>query len=77
MKEDYEIGLRHVVEKGGVLGARYMSWENSHWDKNGGCGDYRTDELERKCINQLIRKYPKFVKEVKRKNSGYCIRLHF
>jgi hypothetical protein len=77
VKEDYEIGLRHIKEKGGVLGARHFSWENEHWDTNGGCGDYRTDQIERKCINQLIKEYPKYVKSVNRKNSAYCIKLHF
>jgi len=77
VKEDYEIGLRHIEQFGGVLGARHFSWENEHWDKNGGCGDYRTDEIERDAINKLIKQYPKYVKSVVRKNSAYCIKLHF
>jgi len=77
VKEDYEIGLRSIETHGGVIGARYIGWENEHWGTNGGCGDYRTDMMERDCINRLIKKYPKYVKSVKRKNSQYCIQLNF
>lgn len=77
VKEDYEIGCRHIKKYGGILGVRYICWENHHWDTNGGCGDYRTDALERECINKLIKKYPSFVKSVTRRNSNYCIRLMF
>ncbi len=77
LKEDYEIGLRHIEKKGGVIGARHFHWENEHWGVNGGCGDYRDDLMERKMINKLIRQYPKYVKSVNRKNSQYCIKLHF
>lgn len=77
VKEDYEIGMRHIEKYGGVLGVRYITWENKHWDTNGGCGDYRTDQIERECINKLIARYPKYIKSVNRKNSKYCIRLMF
>lgn len=77
LKEDYEIGLRHIKNKGGIIAARYFSWENHHWEREGGCGDYRNDELEKKCINQLIKLYPEYVRKVERKNSQYCIKLQF
>lgn len=77
VKEDYEISCRHIEKYGGILGVRYVYWENRHWDTNGGCGDYRTDSMERDCIERLIRKYPNFVKSVKRRNSQYCIKLMF
>lgn len=77
VKEDYEISCRHIEKYGGILGVRYIYWENHHWDTNGGCGDYRTEAMERECINKLIRKYPNFVKSVNRKNSKYCIKLMF
>lgn len=77
VKEDYEISCRHIEKYGGILGVRYIYWENKHWDTNGGCGDYRTDKMERDCIERLISRYPNFVKSVKRKNSQYCIQLMF
>ena len=77
LKEDYEIGLRHIVEFGGVLGLRYWHWENKHWDKEGGCGAYRTSAIEEKCVRQLQEKYPGFVRRVRRGGSQYSIELNF
>lgn len=77
VKEDYEIGLRHIQKYGGIVKAGHFCWENEHWGLNGGCGDYRTNKMEEECINKLIRKYPLFVKRVERKNSQYCIKLMF
>jgi hypothetical protein len=75
VKEDYEICLRCITEDGGILGARYLFWENSHWHDEGGCKDYRTQEMERKCIKQLQRKYPGYVRYSKTSAQEYCIKL--
>lgn len=76
VKEDYEICLRHIVEKGGILGARYLYWENSHWGDDGGCKDYRTIDMEKDCIKKLIKKYPRMVAGAKRKANEFTIRLN-
>ena len=55
VKEDYESCLRHIRDKGGILGIRYLHWENDHWGKDGGCKDYRTIDIERKAIKNLIK----------------------
>ena len=75
LKEDYEICLRHIRNEGGILKINYIYWQNKHWDKNGGCGDYRNDQMEKKMISMLIKDYPGMIKQVNRKNSQYCIRL--
>lgn len=36
VKEDYEISLRHIEQFGGILRARWLHWENSHWSDEGG-----------------------------------------
>lgn len=77
VKEDYEIGLRHVVEFGGVLCARHCYWENSHWGDDGGCKDYRTGRIETECIRKLIKMYPGQIRQVSRGGSGYSIDLEF
>lgn len=77
VKEDYEIGLRHVKEFGGVLCYRGAYWENSHWGDEGGCKDYRTGTMETKCIKQLIKMYPGQIRRVTRGGSGYSIDLEF
>lgn len=76
VKEDYEICLRHIVEKGGILAARYIHWENNHWELDGGCKDYRTVAMEKDCIKRLIKKYPRMVSSVKRKANEFTIRLN-
>ena len=76
VKEDYEICLRHIVDKGGILGARYIYWENSHWGDEGGCKDYRTISMERDCIKKLIKKYPSMVRSAKRKANEFTIQLN-
>jgi len=76
VKEDYEICLRHISEKGGILAIRYLHWENSHWGDDGGCKDYRTVDIERKCIDQLIKQYPSMISLVTRKASNFTIQLN-
>lgn len=77
VKEDYEIGLRHVEMFGGVLSLRYFYWEEEHWTTDGGCKDYRNDDVEREAINKLIKRYPSFIRSVNRKNAVYNIQLMF
>lgn len=77
VKEDYEIGLRCVKEDGGVIAARYLYWENSHWSDDGGCKDYRTGEMEKDCIDRLVKMYPGFIRRVQRNGTNYSIELEF
>lgn len=77
VKEDYEIGLRHIQMFGGVLGIDYFVWQNSHWTDEGGCKDYRSDKVERDCINLLIKMYPQYIQSVSNKKSQYSIKLNF
>lgn len=77
VKEDYEICLRHIKEFGGIVAARHVYWENSHWNDDGGCKTYRTQALEAECIAKLIKMYPGMIKQVKRGGSGYSIELEF
>lgn len=77
VKEDYEMGLRCVKEDGGFLAARYFFWENSHWTDDGGCKDYRTQEMEMDAINKLMKMYPNSIRKVTRGGSKYSIHLDF
>jgi len=72
VKEDYELCLRCLVEDGGVVGARFLVWENRHWADEGGCKEYRTQQMEADCIERLRQKYPGLVK---RKGRGMEIAL--
>jgi len=75
VKEDYEICLRHIRDKGGIIAARYLHWENDHWEQDGGCKDYRTVEMERNCIKMLIKDYPGMIKSINRKANKFTIQL--
>jgi hypothetical protein len=76
VKEDYEICLRHIVKYGGILGIRYLHWENEHWVTEGGCKDYRTIEMERKAIKDLNKLYPNMIRSAKRKANQFTIQLN-
>lgn len=75
VKEDYEIALRHIKEKGGILAARYLHWENTHWHDDGGCKDYRTQKVEEDAIKLLKQMYPNMVGGATKKNNKYTIAL--
>ena len=76
VKEDYEICLRHIVKYGGILGIRYLHWENEHWVTEGGCKDYRTIDMERKAIKDLNKLYPNMIRSAKRKANQFTIQLN-
>ena len=77
VKEDYELGLRCVKEDGAIVGARYLYWVNAHWGTEGGCREYRTQEMERKAIERLVAMYPGIVRRVDRGGSAFSIDLEF
>ena len=76
VKEDYEICLRHIRDKGGILAVRYLHWANEHWTTDGGCKDYRTIEMERDAIKRLIKLYPSMISSAKRKANEFTITLN-
>jgi len=76
VKEDYEICLRHIVKYGGILGIRYIHWENEHWITEGGCKDYRTVDIERNAIKKLSKMYPGMIRSAKRKANQFTIALN-
>jgi len=76
VKEDYEICLRHIKEKGGILGVRYLHWENDYWDTDGGCKDYRTVGIEKNAIKLLNKLYPGMIRSAKRKANTFTIQLN-
>jgi len=76
VKEDYEICLRHIRDKGGILAVRYLHWENEHWVTDGGCKDYRTIDMERDAIKRLIKLYPSMISSAKRKANEFTIKLN-
>jgi hypothetical protein len=77
VKEDYELNLRCVKEDGGVVAARYLYWENSHWFDEGGCADYRSLQMENDAIKELQKRYPGQIKKIDRGGVSVSIELQF
>jgi len=77
VKEDYELCLRCIRDYGGVLGARYLYWENEHWTGKGGCTSYRTQSMEENATMRLMSMYPGLIRRVTRGGSRYSIELDF
>jgi hypothetical protein len=75
VKEDYELCARLINEDGGVVAARYLYWQNSHWHDKGGCHDYRTQAMERDCIRRLTRAYPGVIRAVERSTNDWAIEI--
>ncbi|MDA3806644.1 MAG: hypothetical protein PF440_01915 [Thiomicrorhabdus sp.] len=75
VKEDYELNLRCIKEDGGVVCARHLFWANSHWHDDGGCKEYRTQEMERDAIRMLKELYPGMIRTAKRANSEWTISI--
>lgn len=76
VKEDYEICLRHIKKYNGILAARYLHWQNEHWETEGGCKGYRTRTMEAECIRKLVKKYPGMVRQINRGGSSFSIELN-
>jgi len=77
VKEDYELCLRCMRDFGGVVAARFAYWQNEHWALDGGCKDYRTQEMEEDAIQRLIAMYPRYIRRVVRGGSSYSVELDF
>jgi hypothetical protein len=77
VKEDYELNLRCIQQDGGVVAARYLYWENSHWTDAGGCTTYRTQLVELRCIKLLAKLYPGLIRKITRGGSRYAIEIEF
>lgn len=76
VKEDYELCLRCIKEDGAIVGARHLFWQNFHWTDDGGCMDYRTQEMELDCIKRLQLMYPGMIRKITRGGSEYSIALN-
>jgi hypothetical protein len=77
VKEDYELCLRCIRDDGGVLAARYLFFSTNDWSDRGGCREYRTQAMEERATNELMTRFPGFIRRVTRGGSQYSIELDF
>jgi hypothetical protein len=76
VKEDYELTLRHLKEKGLTVRSNILFMQHEHTQTKGGCRDSNRIEKEKKAIKKLIKMYPGMIKEAKHRGTQFSIQLN-
>ena len=76
VKEDYELTLRHLVERGISIRSNILFMQHEHTQTRGGCRDSNRIDKEKKAIKKLIEKYPGMIKEAKHRGTSFSIQLN-
>jgi hypothetical protein len=76
VKEDYELSLRHIVDKGLVVRSNILFMQHEHTQLKGGCRDSRRIEKEKLAVKRLIKEYPNMIKEAKHRGTSFSIQLN-
>lgn len=77
VKEDYELSMRHIKERGGILRANYIFMQHEHQKMEGGCKDSNRIEKEKEALKKLLKQYPGWIKEAKHRGSEFAIQLNY
>lgn len=77
VKEDYELSMRHIKERGGILRANYIFMQHEHQQMSGGCKDSNRIDKEKSALKKLIDMYPGWIKEAKHRGSDFAIQLNY
>jgi len=76
VKEDYELTLRHLKEKGLTVRSNVLFLQHEHTQMEGGCRDSARIEKEKKAIKRLNRSYPGMIKSAKHRGTSFAIQLN-
>lgn len=76
VKEDYELTLRHLREKGLTVRSNVLFLQHEHTQTDGGCRDSRRIEKEKEAIKRLNRSYPGMIKSAKHRGTSFAIQLN-
>jgi hypothetical protein len=76
VKEDYELTLRHLCDRGITVRSNILFMQHEHTQTQGGCRDSKRIEKEKKAIKKLIIKYPGMIKEAKHRGTSFSIQLN-
>lgn len=76
VKEDYELSLRHITDKGFIVRSNILFMQHEHTQLQGGCRDSRRIEKEKDAIKRLIDRYPGCVKSAKHRGTSFAIQLN-
>lgn len=76
VKEDYELTLRHLIEKKITVRSNILFMQHEHTQLTGGCRDSNRIEKEKEAIKKLIKMYPNMIKEAKHRGTSFSIQLN-
>jgi hypothetical protein len=76
VKEDYELSIRHIVERGLTVRSNILFMQHEHTNLSGGCKDSKRIEKEKTAIKRLIKTYPGCIKEAKHRGTSFSIQLN-
>ena len=76
VKEDYELSLRHILERGLIVRSNILFMQHEHTQMAGGCRDSKRIDKEKVAIKKLIKEYPNMIKEAKHRGTSFSIQLN-
>jgi glycosyltransferase involved in cell wall biosynthesis len=76
VKEDYELTLRHLTERGITVRSNILFMQHEHTQTKGGCRDSKRIDKEKSAIKRLIKMYPGMIKEAKHRGTSFSIQLN-
>ena len=76
VKEDYELTLRHFMERGITVRSNIIFMQHEHTQLRGGCRDSKRIEKEKDAVKRLIQMYPNMIKEAKHRGTSFAIQLN-
>jgi hypothetical protein len=76
VKEDYELTLRHLTERGITVRSNILYMQHEHTQTRGGCRDSKRIEKEKSAVKRLIKMYPGMIKEAKHRGTSFSIQLN-
>tara|TARA_R110000824_G_C15208594_1_gene676360 strand:+ start:648 stop:1370 length:723 start_codon:yes stop_codon:yes gene_type:complete len=76
VKEDYELSLRHTLERGLTVRSNILFMQHEHTQLQGGCRDSKRIDKEKAAIKKLIKEYPNMIKEAKHRGTSFSIQLN-
>ena len=76
VKEDYELTLRHLKDRGITVRSNILFMQHEHTQLKGGCRDSNRINKEKQAIKKLISTYPNMIKEAKHRGTSFSIQLN-
>ena len=76
VKEDYELTLRHFIERGITVRSNILFMQHEHTQLRGGCRDSKRIDKEKEAVKRLITMYPNMIKEAKHRGTSFAIQLN-